>query len=207
MKHVNRKPKLSRAKKAERNHKALMAAAAEIIGEVGYEKASIAKITDRAGLAQGTFYLYFDDRQALFDQLLPIVGLEMLDYLRAKVDATETLVDREYQSILATQAYFMDHMWFMRVLHEARAISPMAYREHMNNMTTPFLKTLKRCRDKGEIKNFTDAQLESLSYVLVGVRDYLFIPSTINSPTFKPLTEEQIEGYMTFFKSGILQNS
>ncbi|MGE3594128.1 MAG: TetR/AcrR family transcriptional regulator [Dehalococcoidia bacterium] len=51
-----------------------MQAAADVVGEEGYTAASIAKITARAGVAHGTFYSYFDDRQQLFDVLLPFVG-------------------------------------------------------------------------------------------------------------------------------------
>jgi AcrR family transcriptional regulator len=48
----------------EETRKALIRAASEVIGEFGYDGASIGRITERAGLAQGTFYLYFDSRQA-----------------------------------------------------------------------------------------------------------------------------------------------
>jgi len=46
---------------------AIFAAAASVIGEHGYVGATIKRITEQAGIAQGTFYLYFDSRQALFE--------------------------------------------------------------------------------------------------------------------------------------------
>ena len=71
-----RKRKLRRAEKTEANRRAIIKAAAEVIGEHGYEGASISRITDRAGLAQGTFYLYFESRQQLFDTLLPEITVD-----------------------------------------------------------------------------------------------------------------------------------
>ena len=48
----------------------LLDAAEAVFGELGYPDASIVKITEAAGVAQGTFYLYFDSKQAVFDELV-----------------------------------------------------------------------------------------------------------------------------------------
>ena len=38
-----------------------------MFAEQGYHEASIVKITERAGVGLGTFYLYFDSKQAIFE--------------------------------------------------------------------------------------------------------------------------------------------
>ena len=63
-----------RAANAESVRRDLLTAAAAIVGKHGYADASIARITKQAGIASGTFYIYFSSRQALFDQLLPDIG-------------------------------------------------------------------------------------------------------------------------------------
>ena len=49
---------------------ALLDAAEEVFGEYSYDRASIAEITRRAGVAQGTFYVYFPDKTAAFVELV-----------------------------------------------------------------------------------------------------------------------------------------
>lgn len=44
---------------------ALLAAAREVLAERGLEAATVAEIVARAGVAQGTFYLYFPSKQAV----------------------------------------------------------------------------------------------------------------------------------------------
>ena len=66
--------KKTRAQKSVEARAALLQAAAEIVGEYGYADASITRITQRANLAQGTFYNYFASRQDIFDELLPVLG-------------------------------------------------------------------------------------------------------------------------------------
>ncbi|MGH2507432.1 MAG: TetR/AcrR family transcriptional regulator [Ktedonobacteraceae bacterium] len=44
----------------------ILDAAEEVLGEVGYHKASTAEITQRAGVAQGTYYIYFHSTREVF---------------------------------------------------------------------------------------------------------------------------------------------
>lgn len=90
-----RKVRKSRAEKSAENRQSLLRAAAEVVGEVGYREASIARITQRAGLAQGTFYLYFESQQDLFDQLLPTIGSELLEDLAERVHGARDILDRK----------------------------------------------------------------------------------------------------------------
>jgi hypothetical protein len=49
--------------RGEQTRRRLLEAAEEVFGELGFRRASIAEIVRRAGVAQGTFYLYFDSKE------------------------------------------------------------------------------------------------------------------------------------------------
>ena len=57
-------------KRGEATRRRLLEAAEHVFAEPGYHEASIVKITERAGVGLGTFYLYFDGKQAIFDALV-----------------------------------------------------------------------------------------------------------------------------------------
>jgi len=80
----------TRADRALETRRKLIDAAAKVVGEEGYANASVAKITARAEIAQGTFYNYFASQQDLFDHLLPELGREVLDFIRMRL-AGETI--------------------------------------------------------------------------------------------------------------------
>ena len=65
--HVDGRPLSRRGLDTRRK---LLDAAEEVFGELGYHDASIVKITEAAGVAQGTFYLYFASKQEIFDELV-----------------------------------------------------------------------------------------------------------------------------------------
>lgn len=60
----------SRGGKRERTRLALLAAALAVLAEEG-EGFSLSSVTARAGVAHGTFYNYFEDRDALMEALVP----------------------------------------------------------------------------------------------------------------------------------------
>lgn len=73
----------------------ILLSASKVFANKGYHEASISDIIDHAGIARGTFYLYFQHKRDVFDQLL-IEFLKQLDLLIKPVelhpDAPEPLL-------------------------------------------------------------------------------------------------------------------
>jgi AcrR family transcriptional regulator len=73
------------------NRAAILAAAREVFGEVGYGTASVRDIIRRTGLAAGTFYNYFPDKEAVFRALIDEIGAEGRRRVRAARQAATSL--------------------------------------------------------------------------------------------------------------------
>ena len=63
----------------------IMREAARLFGDKGYHATSIADIIQSAGIARGTFYLYFDNKRAIFEELVDLL-LDRLDHAIRLVD-------------------------------------------------------------------------------------------------------------------------
>lgn len=59
-----------RAQKREDRREAIKAASIDVFSEKGFHKAKVSEIVERVGVAQGTFYLYYESKQHLFGSLL-----------------------------------------------------------------------------------------------------------------------------------------
>src|SRR5437764_13240992 len=57
-------------KRGAATRRRLLESAEQVFGDLGYHEASIVKITEAAGVAQGTFYLYFGSKKDIFDELV-----------------------------------------------------------------------------------------------------------------------------------------
>jgi AcrR family transcriptional regulator len=64
------------------NRRAILEAAQEIFTEMGYDAASIRDVIRRTGLASGTFYNYFPDKQSVFRAVLEEHTTELRRRLR-----------------------------------------------------------------------------------------------------------------------------
>src|ERR1700676_4989930 len=91
----NPKPKLSRAERNEEVKRRLFDAAAKVVGRLGYAEASVARITELADVAQGTFYNHFENRQELLDHLLPAIGRRMVNFIQERVDSAASGAEKE----------------------------------------------------------------------------------------------------------------
>lgn len=55
----------------------ILTSALEVFAARGYHGASIADIIEAAGIARGTFYLYFENKRAVFDAILDVIFEEL----------------------------------------------------------------------------------------------------------------------------------
>jgi len=84
-----------RARTKANNRRAILDAAQEIFTEMGYGAASIRDVVRRSGLAAGTFYNYFPDKQSVFQAVLEEHTTELrrrLREARARARDPETIV-------------------------------------------------------------------------------------------------------------------
>jgi len=59
-----------RQERSRRSYEALLEAATELFGKVGYDTVGTPEIADRAGVSVGTFYRYFDDKHEVYLEIM-----------------------------------------------------------------------------------------------------------------------------------------
>jgi AcrR family transcriptional regulator len=63
----------------------ILEAAAELFGTQGYHSTSISDIIAQAGIARGTFYLYFQSKRAIFEELVDQLVRDIVSRIRRVV--------------------------------------------------------------------------------------------------------------------------
>lgn len=119
---------------------ALIKAAQEAIAVKGVYLAAIEEITERADVAKGSFYQYFQNR----DDLLHVLLTRLLEELRTAINVappTGTFAGRVRTLIHHHLVYFLQHEDFLLFLHQIRGLIKMkgeethkvreAYRRHL----------------------------------------------------------------------------
>jgi len=202
-----RKTKRTRLEKSEFVRAQLFHAVAEVVGEVGYAGASITLITQRAGVAQGTFYNYFESRQDLLDKLLPSLGVHMLEHIRkAALQGGRSFAEVEERSFIAFFSFLKENPHFLRILNEAESYAPLGHQQHIEIVSKGYVKFLDRSLRKGELPGFKEKDLEPIAFMLMAARGYLaarYLGNTSNRRPKAKLPPAVVETYMKFVLHGL----
>lgn len=195
--------RLSRAERSVEAREQIFAAAAQVVGQHGYTDASISRITEVAGIAQGTFYLYFKSRQDLFDELLPHVGAQMLSYIRERIHGAADVFDMEERALRAFFDFLRENPGFFRILNEAEVASPVAHRKHFELLTQHYVDSLQRAVKAGEITHYRKEELETLAYMFMAARSYLYLRYVKDQGKRRVLPEAVIKTYIKLLRGGL----
>ncbi|HUT37513.1 MAG TPA: helix-turn-helix domain-containing protein [Planctomycetota bacterium] len=127
-----------REREKQQRREAILDAARRLFWERGYERATMPQIAETAELAPGTLYLYFQNKQALYAELL-IEGYERLaEHLRQAIqgDASprqqaDALVDA-FLGFAREHPEYFDIIFFV-VQREGRALAELALDAEQRN--------------------------------------------------------------------------
>jgi AcrR family transcriptional regulator len=137
--------------KGARTRRRLLEAAEQVFADLGYHDASIVKITEAAGVAQGTFYLYFTGKQEIFDVLVEDLNRRVR---RAMSEASANGKDRLEVEQLGFAAFFRftaEHPALYRVIRQAEFVSPKMLKLHYERLAEGYVAGLRDANDDGEI--------------------------------------------------------
>ena len=148
----------------------LLEAAEQIFAELGYHEASIVKITEAAGVAQGTFYLYFSGKQQIFDELVQDLNRRVRHAMAEGAAKGKTRTESEVLGFRAFFEFTAEHPALYRIIRQAEFVSPRSLRAHYDAIAEGYVDGLRGAMRRGEIAG---ADPEVLAYALMGMGELL----------------------------------
>ena len=166
--------KAPRTARGERTLRKILDAAREEFGERGFSDSSIVGITQRAGVALGTFYTYFESKEALFQALVRDMSAQVRDNVGPALTGASNSLDGERRALEAFLRFAHDHRDIYRIIDESEFVEPTVYREHYETTGIRIAARLAAARDKGEISaDFTNQDLDVLAWGMMGANVFL----------------------------------
>ena len=129
----------------------LLDAAAKEFGEVGFHAASISGITRRAGTALGSFYTYFDSKEAIFSALVKDMSQAVADAAAAAMPDGVSGIAREREALTAFLAFARGHKEIYRIIDEAEFADPASYRAHYQGAAERIAARLDESVAEGQV--------------------------------------------------------
>lgn len=155
--------------KGEATRQRLMDAAEEIFGTKGFYQTSVTDITAKAGVAQGTFYLYFPSKNEIFKALLEHLSHVLRKETEMAASQGKDRLEAERLGIEAFYRFVDKHRNLYRIVRQAEFVDEELYRWYYKRMASGHVRKLSEAMDRGEIRRMDP---EMLAWYLMRISDY-----------------------------------
>jgi AcrR family transcriptional regulator len=167
--------KTPRTERGRQTLRRVLEAAALEFGDRGYHDAAITGITQRAGVALGTFYTYFESKEEVFRALVRDMSHAVRQHVAEAVKDAPDRLAAERLGLEAFIAFVRRHRELYRIIEEAQFVAHDVYREHYLSFADAYRRNLAAARTRGEIVAGTGgaAADEPRAWAMIGMSVFL----------------------------------
>jgi AcrR family transcriptional regulator len=162
--------KTPRTERGRQTLRRVLEAAAQEFGERGFHDAAITGITQRAGVALGSFYTYFESKEEVFRALVRDMSHATRQHVAEAVRNAPDRIAAERIGLEAFIAFVRQHPELYRIIEEAQFVAHDAYREHYLTFVEGYRRNLAAAAARGEIVDGAD---EPRAWALIGMSVFL----------------------------------
>ena len=178
----------------------IVSAAAQEFYEKGYHSASINDITRRAGVASGTFYVYFDGKYNLYKFLLLQCSHMIRKHLNQAAQGCTSRHEIEEAGLREWLKFIRENRYMYHIIWESLYIDKKLFTDYYVNFCRSYMRGIDAAKGAGEIRREIDSEV--LAYTLMGASNFL----GLNWGLFQDYptdTEKVVESFMHIIDGGI----
>ena len=165
--------KAPRTARGEKTMRKILDAALGEFGERGFSESSIVSITTRAEVALGTFYTYFDSKEALFAALVEDMSGRVRDHVAPAITGAADALDIEHKALESYLDFVAGNKQVYRIIDEAEFVDPAGYRSHYETTAARIAGRLRAGEQRGEIAAGDALDHEVRAWALMGMNVFL----------------------------------
>ena len=167
------KGKAPRTARGERTLRKILDAALLEFGQKGFHESSIVGITSRANVALGTFYTYFDSKEAVFAALVRDMSRQVRDYVAPDIEGAASEIERERLALASYLRFVFDHKEVYRIIDEAEFVDPAGFRTHYETAAARIAARLEEATNKGQMRDDGPLATEVRAWAIMGMNVFL----------------------------------
>ncbi|MCM3740665.1 TetR/AcrR family transcriptional regulator [Oceanobacillus luteolus] len=157
-------------KKGIETKRRILTTAEQVFGEKGYYETSVAEITLRTGVAQGTFYNYFPTKKAVFDELIYQLSSDLRFAIKEAMEEQEGFEEKQRAGYHAFFKWVLDHRNLYSVVQQLVLVDPSLYRWYYEKLADGFIKSIETAIDGGDCKPLLP---ETIAYSMMGIGQFI----------------------------------
>jgi len=161
-----------------------------LFGEKGYHSTSINKIIEKAGIATGTFYIYFKDKLSLYTYILNDYKVKIRETLHSATKNTKNRYQMEREGIKAFIKFAYQDTLSYNIIWESLFVDRDLFREYYQNFARSYTLGLKKSY---EIEEIRETDFETLAYLLMGISNFVGLQIIFKKKENDPLDDDGLD--------------
>jgi AcrR family transcriptional regulator len=193
--------RLPKTKIGEKTFQRIIRTGRKLFSANGFQATSINDIIAKSRVAAGTFYIYFDNKLALYLYLLNDYRHKIR---QASSQAISGLKDRksiEREGLKAFIMYVKQDPLAYKVIWESLFIDSKIFQEYYQSFAESYMYHLQKHVAIGEIR--PDLDLETLSYVLMGIANFVGLQILFRDKVQESEIDHVVDAAMKILDNGI----
>ncbi len=177
-------------------------AAIKMFYENGYHGTTVNNITSQAGVAAGTFYLYFPSKLALYKHILSVLSHNIRKHIAEKVSKKTSRYEKEREGIRAFIEYARDYPEMYNIIWESLYIDRALFKDYYESFALRYVKGLEKAKENNEVRNLDS---ETVAYVLMGITNFVGLKVVFDLGQKNDDMEMIIDTVMTILEKGLFK--
>jgi AcrR family transcriptional regulator len=165
---------LPKTGRGEMTRRKILDAAKREIGRRGFAEASISTITAEAGVAQGTFYIYFRTKEDVMRELVLHMGRMLRHHLTEATAGAKNRLEAEKLGLRAFLDFVRKNPDLYKVVEESQFVDEKVYRQYYTDFAKSYRIALAAAEKRGEVaasKNGVSTEVRA--WMLMGISVFL----------------------------------
>ncbi|MGE0003934.1 MAG: TetR/AcrR family transcriptional regulator [Candidatus Izemoplasmatales bacterium] len=196
--------RIPKTKVGEKTFQRIIRTGKKLFAKNGYHSTSINDIIAKAKVAAGTFYIYFDNKLALYLYLLDEYRISIR---HASSVATKNLTKREdieREGLKSFIQYVRKDPLAYKVVWESLFVDYEIFKEYYTSFSHSYVHHLQTFVENGEVRN--DLDLETVSYVLMGISNFVGLQILFEDNVSDERVDEVVNESMKILRNGLFKN-
>ena len=194
--------KLPRTRNGKATFKLIVDTSIQLFYTKGYHATTIADITTEAGIAAGTFYLYFPNKFVLYKYVLMEFQHDIRREISVRVSQVEGRFNKEKEGIKTYIEYVKENPHVYNIIWESLYVDKSLFVEYYDGFAKRYEKGLKQSIIDHEMH---DVDTELVSYILMGVTTLIGLKVLFNLGSNNHDIDKLVDNVMDIIKTGIFK--
>lgn len=167
----------------------------KLFANQGFSQTSINEIIEKSNIATGTFYIYFDDKRAVYDYLLNDYSKQIRTRIANAIRGLPTSQEREREGIKTYIEFALEDKLSYRIIWESLFVEKELFINYYKNFGAGYVSQLNKSVDNGQVQSNID--LETLSYALMGITSFVGLQAVFKDEESKDGVDETYIDFVT----------